>query len=223
MEVLPLRITIKEEDTFVSLIKKIGIEASEGFRFCQSIGNSPTNKVYDVLLNYHTTEFLDFHGMPVEKAWLHTGHENDSLALQVHDFGASGSFVVDFDFHCDVFDDGQRERTVKHFLQLVDALLADPDQPLHTVDILYSEEREQITRQFNQTLAAMPRNMTIPALFEEQVHRRGDQVAIRFEGVSITYSELNKRANRLANDLNRLGVGPDTIVGVCAEPSRKKR
>jgi amino acid adenylation domain-containing protein len=219
MEVLPLRITIEENDTFVSLIKRIGIEASEGFRFCQTIGNSPTNKVYDVLLNYHTSQFLDFHGIPVEMAWLHTGHENDSLALQVHDFDASGSFVIDFDFYCDVFEHRQRDRAVKHFLRVLDAFLADPEQRLQRVDMLYSEEREQITRNFNETLVAMPRNMTIPRLFEEQAHRRRDQVAIWFERESITYSELNKRSNRLANDLKRLGVGPDTIVGVCAEPS----
>ena len=219
MEVLPLRINVEDVDTFVSLIRRIGVEASNTFRFTQSIGNSPGDKKYEVLLNYHTAEFVNFAGFPAQKTSVHTGHENDSLALQVHDFSRSGSLILDFDFHRDVFDDAQCKAAVGHLLRLMDAFLADPRKPIRSVDILLPGEREQITKAFNVTQTAVPRNMTLPALFEDQVRRTGAKVAVSFEGASLTYSQLNNRANGLAEHLKSLGVGADCIVGVCAEPS----
>ncbi len=155
----------------------------------------------------------------MQKERVHTGHENDSLALQVHDLSASGSYILDFDFHCDVFNETQQQQAVQHFLQILDALLDEPNQSLHRVSLLSSEERERVLRKFNETQFALPKSLTVPRLFEEQVHRKPHQVAVRFEGQSLTYVELNSRANQLAHYLKSLGVGPETIVGICAEPS----
>ncbi len=82
-----------------------------------------------------------------------------------------------------------------------------------------SSERRQLLVDWNNTAADYPRDKCIHQLFEEQVERTPDAVAVEFEGNSLTYRELNRRANLLANHLRRLRVGPDIAVGLCLERS----
>ncbi len=85
--------------------------------------------------------------------------------------------------------------------------------------MLPAAERQQLLVDWNNTAADYPRDKCIHQLFEEQVERTPDAVAVEFEGQSLTYRELNRRANLLANHLRRLGVGPDIAVGLCLERS----
>ena len=98
MEVLPLRMNIEEVDTFVGLIQRVGVEASSASGLLRASATLPENKKYEVLLNYHTAGLTILPGFDPQD-WVYSGHENDSLALQVHDFSGSGSLVIDFDFH----------------------------------------------------------------------------------------------------------------------------
>ncbi len=72
---------------------------------------------------------------------------------------------------------------------------------------------------FNRTESAYPQDKSLPELFEEQVARTPDAIALDYEGERLTYAELNERANQLARHLNQLGAGAETIVGVCVERS----
>jgi len=220
MEVCPLHITIEDEDTFLSLIKKMTVETFETLQHrYYFIANPHYNKAYDVILNYHTVSFPGFHGAPVKAKWVHSGHENDSLALQVNNLGSSGSFVLDFDFHCDIFDAGQRDQTIRHFLQGLDAFLEDRTQTLDCVKLLSAEEEHHILIEFNRTEEAFPEDQTIAQLFEAQAEKTPDKPAVVFEGQSLTYAELNSQANQLAHHLQALGVGPEIRVGLCMKRS----
>ncbi len=220
MEVYPLQIALDEADTFLSVIEKIRdgmseIRAFRGFTLANSLGDSS----YDVLLNYHTAQFPRFHGMPMRQRWIHTGHENDALALQVHDFEGAGSFVLDFDFHCDVFSEAERGQAMRHFLKILESFLEDPAQPLHNVSLLTPEEKQRILVEFNRSTWKPHGAQVLPRLFEAQARKTPDRVALGIEDRTLTYAALNSRANRLARRLRSLGVGPEAIVALCAEPS----
>ena len=219
MEVLPLEVTVGEHESFLSLVNKVKAEASEVFRFSHTIGNSPQNKAYDVMLNFYTVTFPTFHNMPVEVKGLPAAHENHSLALQIHDFDASGSFVIDFDFHCDVFDPGQCSQAVSHFLQILDAFLEQPNQSVDRPSLLTTEEKRRLVVEFNQTQAKLAGPRVLPLLFEAQAARTPNHPAIIYEDQSLTYTQLNSRANQVAHYLNSLGVGLESIVALCVEPS----
>ena len=73
--------------------------------------------------------------------------------------------------------------------------------------------------EWNQTEVAYPKDRCLHELFEEQVERTPDAVAVAFEDEQLTYRELNERANQLAHHLQKLGVGPDTMVAICVERS----
>jgi amino acid adenylation domain-containing protein len=100
---------------------------------------------------------------------------------------------------------------------LVQALEEAPESPARRVDVLPAAERAQVVEVWNRTAAEYPSDVCVPELVEAQVARTPDAVAVVYEEHALTYGELNRRANRLAQFLIARGVGPDVRVGLCAE------
>jgi amino acid adenylation domain-containing protein len=100
---------------------------------------------------------------------------------------------------------------------LVQALEEAPERPLESIEVLPEAERRQVLEAWNRTEADVPTDLCIHELFEAQAARTPGAVAVSFEGESLTYAELNARANRLAHHLRALGVGPDARVAICVE------
>jgi amino acid adenylation domain-containing protein len=220
MEVAPLQVEISEGETFVSLIKKVKSESYAALRHYQyAPGNPLHNRAYEVLLNYHNSAYPKFNGMPVKLEWIQVGGgANGSLVLNVFDFTATGEFTIDFNFNCDVFDEAQRARVIQHFLRLIDSFLADRNQSIDSLRLLSLEEKELIA-EWNRTEVDYPKDRCLHQLFEAQAERTPDAVALVFEGSQLTYRELNEHANQLAHHLQKLGAGPDVLVGLCLERS----
>ncbi|PBP93491.1 non-ribosomal peptide synthetase, partial [Pseudomonas congelans] len=101
--------------------------------------------------------------------------------------------------------------------QLVDALELMPQASLQSLSILPAVEREQLLVAFNDTALDYPQQQTIHGLFEAQVERTPDAVAVVHGEQRLTYGELNEQANRLAHALRKQGVQPDSRVGICVE------
>ena len=100
---------------------------------------------------------------------------------------------------------------------LVEALEKEPGRTVRTLDVLPAAEREQVLFKFNDTAVEYPREKCIHELFEEQAEKSPGNTAVVFEDTSLTYAELNGRANQLAWHLRELGVRPETCVGICVE------
>ncbi|WP_187626250.1 amino acid adenylation domain-containing protein, partial [Pseudomonas congelans] len=101
--------------------------------------------------------------------------------------------------------------------QLVDALELMPQASLQSLSILPAVEREQLLVAFNDTALDYPQQQTIHGMFEAQVERTPDAVAVVHGEQRLTYGELNEQANRLAHALRKQGVQPDSRVGICVE------
>jgi non-ribosomal peptide synthetase component F len=187
MEVLPLRFEIGRDETFQTLLQKIAAEVRASLSYRQyAIANPQYSKAYDVLINYHTAGFASFNGAQVTTDWIHSGHENDSFALQVYDFGLTGSLVLDFDLRCDVFNEEQRGRVVDHFFRVVDAMLEDVGQPISLVEVLGAEEENRILRDFNRTEEPAGTPRCIHQTFEEQTDLTPHQLAVVADDQSLT-------------------------------------
>ncbi|MET9888494.1 amino acid adenylation domain-containing protein, partial [Streptomyces sp. NPDC006430] len=116
----------------------------------------------------------------------------------------------------DLFDIATAERLVERLGQVLAAVAADPGTRLSAVDVLDADERRRVLSDWNDTAAEVPQ-ATVTELFEAQVARTPDTVAVVWEGTELTYAELDARANRLARHLIGLGVGPESRVAVCLE------
>jgi amino acid adenylation domain-containing protein len=220
MEAAPLQVDISEQETFVSLVHKVAAESYAARQRCRySTGNPLNNRAYEVVLTFNNWSYPQFDQLPVRVKWLHLGMGvNDGLCLNVHDFNGTGNLTIDFDFNGDVFDEQQCRYATQHFLKLVDAFLADRTQRIDAPCLLSAEEKEFLLAALNKTPAPLAPS-TVVQLFESQVERTPEAVAVEFQNSQLSYRELNERANQLAHYLRGMGVGPDSLVGVAMERS----
>ena len=101
-----------------------------------------------------------------------------------------------------------------HFEVLLLGIASDPDCRISQLSLLTESERQQLLVEWNQTTTDYPRDTCLPQLFESQVERTPESIALVFDDEQMTYAELNRRANRLARYLKKLGVGPERPVGL---------
>ncbi|MBV9789261.1 MAG: amino acid adenylation domain-containing protein, partial [Chloroflexi bacterium] len=125
----------------------------------------------------------------------------------------------ELEYSTDLYHAPTIERMIGHFRTLLTAICANPGQPIMNLALLTAPEREQLLVTWNATGASYPQVPSLVALIEAQVERTPDAVAVELEDVRLSYGELDRRANQLANHLRQLGVGPDVCVGVCVARS----
>ena len=141
------------------------------------------------------------------------------LDLESHCWEVGDQLQGNWIFSTDLFDKPTIERMAGHFQTLLQAIVDNPAQSIAELPLLTEAERHQLLFEWNDTAADTPRDKCIHELFEEQVARTPDAVALVFEDQQLTYAELNARADQLAYHLQTLGVGPDVLVGICVERS----
>jgi amino acid adenylation domain-containing protein len=117
------------------------------------------------------------------------------------------------------FDLATIARIQAHLNALLDSIAANPAQQLGDISFLTAAERQQILVEWNATEVEYPQHLRLQDLFEAQVARTPDAIAVVFDGKSLTYAELNQRANQLAHSLQKLGIQPEIPVGICIERS----
>ena len=117
------------------------------------------------------------------------------------------------------FDPPTVTRMLNHLKTLLLGFLAQPQQQLRDIPMLTDRERQQLLVEWNDTRVDYPQDILLHQLFEAQVQRTPEAVAVQFDETRLSYRKLNERSNQLARYLRRMGVGPDTLVGVCMERS----
>ncbi|MDQ3252839.1 MAG: amino acid adenylation domain-containing protein, partial [Acidobacteriota bacterium] len=118
-------------------------------------------------------------------------------------------------YNTDLFEAATIRRMLKHFHVLLEAVLADPERSLSSLPLLTESERQELLVEWNGTKLDYPKDRCLHELFEGQVARTPDAIAAAFEQERLTYRELNDSANQLAHYLQRRGVRPEVIVGIC--------
>jgi amino acid adenylation domain-containing protein len=122
-------------------------------------------------------------------------------------------------YNTDLFERGTIERMLAHLERVLEQVAADADVSLSRLALTGPEERARVIVEWNRTERPYPRGVCVHDLFDTQVRERPDAVALAWGEESLSYAELDARANRLANHLVRLGVGPESRVGVLLERS----
>jgi amino acid adenylation domain-containing protein/FkbM family methyltransferase len=123
------------------------------------------------------------------------------------------------EYSSDLFEDQTISRMLGHWQTLLAAVVADPDRRIAELPLLTTAEATQILHTWNQTRRDYAPQPSIQQRFEAQVARDPATLALVYEDQPLSYGELNRRANQLAHRLQRLGVGPEVVVGLCLERS----
>ncbi len=206
----------------------------------------------------HGGERIEMDGFVLQSVGLDE-HTIIFVDLQSTIFEEHGSFTALWQYNSDLFDESTIERMGEHFRTLLEGIVENPEQRISDIPILSEAERHQLLAEWNDTETEYPADKCIHELFEAQVERTPDAVAIVFpstlrpfdklrtpqaqdtassghrklrtpqaqdttgtgqaEDQQITYRELNRRANQLAHYLQKLGVKPEVLVGICIERS----
>ncbi|UNZ00503.1 amino acid adenylation domain-containing protein [Zhouia spongiae] len=141
-----------------------------------------------------------------------------------YDFGiqvapGSDELIINFTYNLNNYDRQGVLKLKQHFFNVINSFVSDPNQLLGKINYLTSDEEIELLCEFNETATIYPKEKTIVDLFEEQVEKTPNRVAVVFEGKELTYCELNERANQLAHYLQNKGVKPESLVGICVERS----
>ncbi|WP_406049254.1 amino acid adenylation domain-containing protein [Streptomyces virginiae] len=138
-----------------------------------------------------------------------------SFDLREHfdELGRPAGMTGAVSYAVDLFDQASVEQLAERFTRVLDTLATGPDRRVDQVPVLSAAEREKVLHTWNDTSRSVPPT-TLPALFQDQAARTPEATAVVFDGATLTYGELNARANRLAHHLIEHGVGPEDIVGM---------
>jgi amino acid adenylation domain-containing protein len=227
MSQLFLRVEVEPNETFISLAGKVRRAAYTAIPHLR-------HAVREKNLAYVTLNLLpnlpgDFAGIdahfaldssftvpgPVIDA---AGDERSRLGLQFSDF-PENPLGISFDFHAATFDRAARDRVMVHFFRTLSALADNPETTLNRVNLMDGDERRQLLTEWNRTEADYPRDVPLAQLVEAQVERTPGAVAVVCGSESLSFADLNARANQLAHELRVHGAGPDRLVGICVERS----
>ncbi|GAA4088814.1 non-ribosomal peptide synthetase/MFS transporter [Nonomuraea soli] len=123
------------------------------------------------------------------------------------------------EYSTDLFDEASATALTERYLRLLTEAVAHPGRRVSELSLLGPDELDWLLHGRNDTAVPYPDQATLHGLIERQAAATPDAPAVTFEGRTLTYAEINARANRIAHGLRRRGVGPETLVGVCAERS----
>ncbi|KAK3815516.1 MAG: Non-ribosomal peptide synthetase module [Benniella sp.] len=230
INILALRIDVSGEPTVRQLlerVRKTSLDAQnhQDLPFEQvvdivqpprSLSYSPLFQVMFVLQNNEISEW-NLPGLDVADA--NASYDIAKFDLTLGLYESDNEIVGGMSYSTALFDRATVERHVGYLCSMLQAMVEDVDRPVMSVDLLSKTERDLVLRQWNETQQDYPDHLCIHHLFEQQVERTPQATALVFNGQSITYAELNERANRLAHHLIGLGVRPDSLVAICVERS----
>lgn len=175
------------------------------------------NPLFQVGFTFAPPMKLKLQGLTVESISIHGG--GSQLDMFPTFWDSEQGIYGQFEYNTDIFDETTIERFANNYLTLLKAVMVDANQPISLVPILAESERKQLLVEWNATETTYPKTSGIHQLFEMQVMQTPDAIAVVSEENQLTYRELDRRANQLAHLLRTLGVGPETLVGICMERS----
>jgi len=223
-----LRTHISGEMTFLDLVARVQQGALELYehrsvpfdrvvhatRPERSLSYSP---LFQVMVNWRDRDqqlcFIGMEGLDVESVLVDSKISKFDLTLFLTDMG--DEVWAEMEYSTDLFDEASVTRMFGNYVTLLDSIASDPDQLIAKLNILTTAERRELIVERNNTHVKLPSDKCIHELFEQQVERSPQALAAECDGHQWSYRELNERANQLAHCLRGLGVGPETLVGVC--------
>jgi amino acid adenylation domain-containing protein len=225
---VPLRITLKGNPTFQSLLGTVRQRVLDGFAHAhipleqvvetlQPDRRLHHNPLFQTMFVWQNglAETLDLPGLTVERLPLPITDLPVDLLLALSE--EDDTVLGWWRYNTARFSAAFMQQMVTHFQQLLIHLVQQPAAPLHTLPLLTPAEQQQMLIEWNGSPDATLQPACLHHLFEAQAARTPGAAAIHYEGQTITYDELNQRANRLAHTLLAEGIGVGARVAICME------
>jgi amino acid adenylation domain-containing protein len=182
----------------------------------RNLSHTPLFQVMFQLQNTPTSS-LELPGLSLMPLKFDNETAKFDLALEMLD--SEKGLIANLEYNTEIFYADTITRLLGHLQTLLIGIVANPQQRLSDLPLLTANEQHQLLVEWNNTQTDYPQYLCIHQLFEAQVGKTPDAIAVVFENQYLTYQELNCKANQLANYLQKCGVGSEVLVGICVERS----
>jgi amino acid adenylation domain-containing protein len=227
---LALRVDLGEDPSFVGLLQRVRETALAAFsnqdlpfeRLVQELNpvrdrrHAPVAQVLFVVQN-DTGRPAALEGLQLERVPAERGTAKFDLALFAAE--TADGLRISIEYCSDLFDTATIARMLEHYRVLLESIASDPSRPIGELELLAPDERTLILDTWNATDADFPAERCIHELVAEQARRTPDDPAVSLGPQTLSYAELDARADRLAHHLRSLGVGPDAVVAISVDRS----
>jgi amino acid adenylation domain-containing protein len=227
---LVLRVEVRGSEGFTELVERVkevslGAYAHQELPFEKlveeleperSLSHTPLFQVMFVLQNA-PGEALQLPELVLSNIPIENKAAKFDLTMTIDEAGEE--LIAALEYNTDLFDAGTIERMLGHFHTLLEAIIAEPARPLSQLSLLREPERHQLLSEWNRTATDYPQEQCIHEMFAAQAHRTPDAVALVLEEQTLSYAELNRKANQLAHYLRAQGIGAESLVGLMMERS----
>ncbi|MEG4072289.1 amino acid adenylation domain-containing protein [Microcoleus sp. Pol14C2] len=221
---LPLRCLVQDELTFSQLKQQVELNLhemynwQEYFSWEEILENEKSSSFWPVCFDFQA-EPKNYGNSDVSFSLVRQDACLEPFKLKLSCLRLCNSISAEFHYDSALFAAADIKHLSQHFQALLESTVKNPEVAISQVDILSDRDRHQLLVEFNQTQKDYPTDKCVHQLFEEQADRAPDSIAVIFENQTITYRELNHRANQLAHHLQNLGVEPEVVVGICLDRS----
>lgn len=227
---IPFRISINHKIPFAEFLSNISADFSKIFRHQKypyqylledlRKKDSSIPNLYNILLSYQNVRSnKQTSDINYESSWVGNNFISDDIDIHLYDMNDTGDINIAYDYLISKYSIDDICSIHARFLYIINQVLENNDITLNEIEIVTPDEKKKILYDFNNTSADYPRDKTITQLFEEQVEKTPDNIAVVFEDQKLTYRELNQRANSLANYLRSQKIGRNDIVGIMVNRS----
>ena len=225
---VPLRINIEQNSSFIDFSKKIGASCFSMLRhqrypyqcILEDLRKKDSNipNLYNIILSYQITSTVN-DKIDCASHWIFNGNCADDMQIHIVDYNGSETLSIFYDYKTSKYVKSEIKQMHERINHIIEQVLQDDSIDIENIEIVTPEEKLQILKDFNNTKTDYPRNMSVIELFENQVKETPNKVAVVFEDSELTYDELNKKANQLANILISNKVKQGDGVGIFLDKS----
>ncbi|MCY8006473.1 condensation domain-containing protein, partial [Bacillus haynesii] len=223
---LPIRMKIDPDCDFISFVTSIGKEQLSVMRHQKYPYNLLMNELRHqrgdlqnlivTSIQYQPLQWQQADGFEYETAMYFSGRTANQLSVSIKERLDTGIIQLNFDYQTALFTEHDIKRIQSHLLTVVEKALEKPDQLIKNIDMVESNEKEQILFAFNQTDSVKPLAPTLHGFFTRRAALSPHLPALRFSGGTLTYRELDQYTNQLAVRLKKKGVTKESVIGVLA-------
>lgn len=222
---IPLRINLNCNLSFMDFIKNVGTNIMTSLRHqrfsYQDIlqmlreGDSSISNLYNILISYQITKSVeDESNLNYSTNWINSNYLANELQIHLFDINDENTINIAYDYLIDKYNNQDILDLHSRIIAIINQVLDNNNLLLKDIEIVTEEEKQKILYDFNNTKADYPKDKTIVDLFEEQVNKTPDNVALTFENEKLTYKELNEKVNQVANYLNSLNLTNSKSIGI---------
>ena len=221
---IPVKVDLKKNIEFKEFVFKLNLNMFNVLRhqkysyttiledLRKKRGNIPN--LYNIIISYQITKAINDEYGSYTTNWMFNNYCANDFNIHISDVNNTGGLVIDYDYLIDKYNENEIDNIHKRILNIIKQVLLNSSVKINDIDIVTKEEKDKILNEFNNAKVKFPREKTMVSLFEEQVEKTPENIAVVFDNQKLTYRELNEKANSLANYFISIGIKPGTVIGL---------